>query len=559
MAPKKRQAVANLPDQRKKRFFTPLYLRKIPSSSSPGKAPHIATDEAPEIIPDLEDDDDRKKLYKGIPVPPPQPGVGASLQVRIPQMFRSPGPSPLTSPKGKMKAPHLEDVQMEDLEASMEEEESDGEISFEVLASSKEQEIEWKNPDIALRAKEGSVFCDVDVDHKASWEKPAIKLVHKSKPGSPKGKVETSLEGVYTPAVKCQWNEEDGGDGSKRLSVSFRNDPKLHTVVEYEEAVDTKLVAGAPEVKLNLSQGVNIGMELMPDIAVLMRGSSFEINSKHKATRVQFQDMDGEEEEETEFEAQRRKSLKNKRHEIRFSEDGETIVDEHLKVSRDSLLLVAKLFAHKEQLQRKSVEFGPSPYSTFDPENIGSFPPRPPNILLFKTAAKKRKKYRDLNEMEYFENTNVYPVAETMTEPSDFTERQAFTMGKVRTEFNLPLYLFDNPQMDLRYPTIDLKEVSFATPFPSFHIVNKWLNVVGCNHYTFQVAVFFAQLLPLELGKNLYIRIFTCIYVWLHSLVVSSTITETYYSSSANPFVFCFNENPLLYSHTLYSLARDLF
>jgi hypothetical protein len=494
MAPKKRQAISNLPDQPKKRFFTPLYLRKIPSSSTPGKAPHIATDEAPEIIPDLEDDDARKILYKGIPVPPPQPGVGANLQVRIPQMFRSPGPSPLTSPKGKMKAPELEDVQMEDLEASMEEEESDGEISFEVLASSKEKDIEWKNPDIALRAKEGDVFCDVDVDHNASWEKPAIKLVHKSKPGSPKGKVETSLEGIYTPAVKCQWNEEDAGDGSKRLSVAFRNDPKLHTVVKYEEAVDTKLVAGAPDVKLNLSHGVNIGMELMPDIAVLMRGSSFEINSRHKANKVQFQDMDGGE-EETEYEARRRKTLKNKRNEIIFAEDGETIVDEHLKVSRDSLLLVARLFAHKEQLQRQSVEFGPSPHSTFDPHNTGSFPPRPPNILLFKTAAKKRKKYRDLNEMEYFENTTVYPIAETMTEPDDFTERQAFTMGKVRTEFNLPLYLFDNPQMDLRYPTIDLKEVSFATPFPSFHIVNKftlsrhfivkWLNVVGCNHYTF--------------------------------------------------------------------------
>lgn len=471
MAPKKRQAVANLPGQPKKRFFTPLYLRKIPSPSSPGKAPHIATDEAREIIPDLEDGDDRKKLYRGIPVPPPQPGVGANLLVRIPQMFRSPGPSPLASPKSKVKTPILEDVQMEDLEDSMEEEDSDGEISFEVLASSKDKEIEWKNPDIALRVKEGSVFCDVDVDHKASWEKPAIKFVHKSKPGSPKGKVETFLEGIYNPAVKCQLNEEDIGDGGKRLSCSFRNDPKLQTVVKYEEAVDTKLVAGAPGVKLNLSHDVNIGMDLMPDIAVLMRGSSFEINSRHKATRVQFQDRDGEEEEETEYEARRRKSLKNKRHEIRFAEDGEAIVDEHLKVSRDSLLLVARLFARKEQLQRTSVEFGPSPYSSFDPQNIGSFPPRPPNILLFKTAAKKRRKYKDLNEMEYFENTNVYPIAETMTEPTDFTERQAFTMGKVRTEFNLPLYLFDNPQMDLRYPTIDLKEVSFATPFPNIHLI----------------------------------------------------------------------------------------
>jgi hypothetical protein len=194
--------------------------------------------------------------------------------------------------------------------------------------------------------------------------------------------------------------------------------------------------------------------------------------------RVMFAEFDeGEEEEDDdmpdpkleEFQAARRK-------EISFSHDADVVHDERSQVSRDSILLAAKVFEKRmDQIRRESTQLRQCHAEfRFVPEDrFGSFPPRRPLWLLFKHDVKKRLEYQDLNHMEFVENWTEDAFPETVTAPSEYFERQAFTMGDVKVAINIPLYMFDNPQVDLKYPAIDLKEVSLQNPWhPRIHVMS---------------------------------------------------------------------------------------
>ena len=476
MPPKKRLSGGSLPS--KKRYHKPFNLRKVPSSITPGKAPHIPTDEGPPLLPELKEED-RKEYFEALPLPPmssPRTGVAAKIRVQIPKMFHSPTPSPLISPKVDES---LADVVVEE---EFEGEPSD--IFFQVKVTPKGDVKDWQKPDIKLRFGEGGVFCDMDVDNKSSWEKPTVEYSYKPRPGSPKGKVETVLDAVYKPKVLCQLKQVVSGV-SCRLQVfspsevkcSFtekrtakcvlETDPQMRVICTYEQQIKNKLEAATPEVKLDLKSDISVGMEVIPDITVELKGQDFEVVHKPKARKVVFHGVESDDfEENEEYVSRRRKSLQIKRKEICFTQEalvteGGELIMEGGEASRDSLLLAARVAARNMRVRNQNIEHQASlDIHKFEPENTGNYPPRPPIILLFKDVIKKRKQYKDLNHMEYINDWTVEPQAETVTEPPKYIERMKFTIGKVRTAFSLPLELFDNPQVDLKYPSKDLKEVS---------------------------------------------------------------------------------------------------
>lgn len=478
MPPKKRVSGGSLPP--KKRYHKPIYLRKVPSSITPGKAPHIPTDEAPPLLPELKEED-RQELFEALPALQPMPssprsGVAAKIRVRVPKMFQSPEPSPLISPKLP------ETVAEVVVEEEFEGEPSD--VFLQVKVTPKGDVKDWRKPDIKLRFEEGGVFCDMDVDNKSSWVKPTVEYSYKPRPGSPKGKVETVLDAVYNPKVLCQLKQVVSGvccrlqvSSTSEVKCSFteekkakcvlETDPQMRVICTYEQQIENKLEAATPEVTLDLKSDVSVGMEVMPDISVELKGQDFEIVHKPQARKVVFDGVQPDElEEDEEYVSRRRKSLQIKRKEICFTQEalvteGGELIIEGGEASRDSLLLAARVFARNMRARKQSIEYQASlDIHKFEPENTGSYPPRPPIILLFKDVIKKKKQYKDLNHMEYINDWTVEPQAETVTEPPKYIERMKFTMGKVRTAFNLPLELFDNPQLDLKYPSKDLKEVS---------------------------------------------------------------------------------------------------
>lgn len=54
------------------------------------------------------------------------------------------------------------------------------------------------------------------------------------------------------------------------------------------------------------------------------------------------------------------------------------------------------------------------------------------------------------------EDNDVVALAETEKEPEDYIAQQKFTMNKVQAGFNIPLEFFDNPEVDLQHPSIEL-------------------------------------------------------------------------------------------------------
>jgi len=58
------------------------------------------------------------------------------------------------------------------------------------------------------------------------------------------------------------------------------------------------------------------------------------------------------------------------------------------------------------------------------------------------------------------EDNDVVALAEMEKEPEDYIAQQKFTMNKVQTGFNIPLEFFDNPEVDLQHPSIELIMVS---------------------------------------------------------------------------------------------------
>lgn len=144
-----------------------------------------------------------------------------------------------------------------------------------------------------------------------------------------------------------------------------------------------------------------------------------------------------------------------------FSYDAISVQDDGSKRSRDSILLSAKIFERGAVVRREKDKLEGQADFGFQPElRFGSYPPRPPLHLIFKHDVKKRLDYKDLQHMEFVENWTVYALPETVTEPEEYFERQAFTLSDCKVAINIPLYMFDNPQIDLKYPARDLKEVS---------------------------------------------------------------------------------------------------
>lgn len=355
MAPKRRKSFPGT-GQKKKIHFTPLYLRKIPSSSVPGEAPHISTEEAPPILPDgppilQDEDEDRRSLYDVGNLEPIQEttsfsGVPAPYSILIPPMLLN-GRNPFFLQSKKSK-----DVEMEDLEDSC----------------SKELGPKTPSPKKRKKKKSTLVLCRLEEDS----------------------------------------NIEE--DGSIRFSilpmpkrVMFAEHDEYETLEEEDEEEEYD---GKPDPRL-----------------------------------AEFRDA--------------------RRKEISFSHDVDAIHDERSQVSRDSILLAAKIFEKHSQIRRESKRLEHNADERFIPEDrFGSYPPRPPLWLIFKHDVQKFVEYKDLNHMEFVENWTVDPIPETVTAPTEYYARQAYTLDKVKTAINMPLCYFDNPQMDLKYPACDLKEVS---------------------------------------------------------------------------------------------------
>lgn len=348
MAPKRRK---NFPGtgEKKKIHFTPLYLRKIPSSSVPGEAPHIPTEEAPPILPDepSDEDEDHKSLYDVGGLEPIQettlfPGVPAPYVIAIPPTLLN-GRNPF-------------------------------------FFQSKNKEVEKEDP-------KGS--CSKEGDAKT--------------PSKKRKKKESTL-------VVCKLDEE----GS----------------------------AHSPSVRFSIAPaGRRVMFAEHDEYEILEEEEEEEYDGKPDPRLVEFRDA--------------------RRKEISFSHDVDAVHDERSQVSRDSILLAAKVFEKHSQIRRISKRLEHNADERFITEDrFGSYPPRPPLWLLFKHDVKKYMEYSDLNHMEFVENWTVDAMPETVTAPTEYFARQAYTLDKVKTAINMPLYYFDNPGVDLKYPARDLKEVS---------------------------------------------------------------------------------------------------
>lgn len=351
MAPKRRRSFPGIPEK-KRIHFTPLYLRKIPSSTVPGEAPHVPTEQAPPIIPDNvpDDDSERRSLYDIENLDPIEeyskfPGVAAPMMIHIPPMLLN-GMNPffvIGGQKGK-------GVDMEDAEG----------CSAPLAPTTPSPKKQKKK-----RKKSSLCVCKLDEDE------------------------DSTIRFSILPAPR---------------KVMFAEFDEYDTLDEEED--DEEEWDGKPDPKL-----------------------------------AEFRDA--------------------RRKEISFSHDVDVVHDERSQVSRDSILLAAKVFEKHAQIRRESKLMEHNADFRFQPEErFGSYPPRRPLWLLFKHDVKKRLEYKDLNHMEFVENWTVDAMPETVTAPIEYFELQAFTMGDVKVAINIPLYMFDNPQVDLIYPSRDLKEVS---------------------------------------------------------------------------------------------------
>lgn len=98
----------------------------------------------------------------------------------------------------------------------------------------------------------------------------------------------------------------------------------------------------------------------------------------------------------------------------------------------------------------------------WDPENAGSYPPRPRRMQLFRGV--KRKYIKLENIVEEDEASVVLP--ETEQWPQQKSHKFSFyddVTGCRKTAFGLSIELFDNPDMDLVHPSVDLAVVIWPT------------------------------------------------------------------------------------------------
>ncbi|KAL2642110.1 hypothetical protein R1flu_009697 [Riccia fluitans] len=107
------------------------------------------------------------------------------------------------------------------------------------------------------------------------------------------------------------------------------------------------------------------------------------------------------------------------------------------------------------------------PRVKFDPTDLGSFPPRASDLMLFSEAKRKRE------DMTIVEDLDEEELAQPEREnPPDVN----LPPDPVRPARHLRLQYFDSPTLELRHPSVDLKEVTLKygpiVPTPLAHQTN---------------------------------------------------------------------------------------
>lgn len=106
----------------------------------------------------------------------------------------------------------------------------------------------------------------------------------------------------------------------------------------------------------------------------------------------------------------------------------------------------------------------PTEIVVFDPRDLGSFPPKPPGMFLFRELKRKRLDncIVELNTLEDEEDVQEKGQPERENTPKVTVPPEA-----VRPARHLPLKYFDNPSLELRHPEGALKEVTLSMPLLS--------------------------------------------------------------------------------------------
>ncbi|CAK9228319.1 unnamed protein product [Sphagnum troendelagicum] len=408
MLTRKRISTERLPP--KKRMHRPLHLRKIPSAHIGGTV-RVPLDAAPPLLHHPDSDD---QLPLQAPAPS-SPGVRALRLIHVPRVLVRLPPLPAQLPESSSIA---QDYAMDET--------CFAETSSSMEVSPRGHRKEGNGPDIACKLEEGNLLYGLKKENnERSWENPRISCT--IRPSSLQGRVMTSLEAISNSDVIARTRVEKN---------------KLPT-----SDIERNLEAALSPVVLCLERQAALEMQVMPEILETFEGSGFKDRNPAEARMKQFpKDSHILEPGVRNAPGPRRlKSLEA------GSVQGAAI---HGKPVKDSLILAARAFATNARM--REAKDGSAPIARFEPENIGSYPPRPPNILLFKNALEYIIAFRDLNGLERVEDNDVVALAETEKEPEDYIAQQKFTMNKVQTRFNILLEFFDNPEVDRQHLSIEL-------------------------------------------------------------------------------------------------------
>jgi hypothetical protein len=250
------------------------------------------------------------------------------------------------------------------------------ETSFAETSSSMEisprgHRKEGNGPDIACKLEEGNLLYGLKkVNNEWSWENPRISCT--IRPSSLEGRVMTSLEAI------------------SNLDVIARTRVEKNKVPTSD--IERNLEAALSPVVLCLEHQAALEMQVMPEILEPFEGSGFKDRNPAEARMMQFP-------KEHHILEPGVGNAPGPRRLKAGSVQGAAI---HGKPLKDSLILAARAFASNARMRKAKdvASSGSAPIARFEPENIGSYPPRPPNMLLFKNALEYIIAFRDLNGLE---------------------------------------------------------------------------------------------------------------------------------------------------------------
>lgn len=248
------------------------------------------------------------------------------------------------------------------------------ETSSSMEVSPRGHQKEGNGPDIACKLEEGNLLYGLKKENnERSWENPRISCT--IRPSSLQGRVMTSLEAISNSDVIARTRVEKN---------------KVPT-----SDIERNLEAALSPVVLCLEHQAALEMQVMPEILETFEGSGFKDRNPAEARMKQFP-KDNHILEPGVRNAPGPRRLKSLE---AGSVQGAAI---HGKPVKDSLILAARAFASNARMRKAKdvASSGSAPIARFEPENIGSYPPRPPNILLFKNALEYIIAFRDLNGLE---------------------------------------------------------------------------------------------------------------------------------------------------------------